>query len=62
MAVADVTTTDRIVMRRFTEMKKAAVAYAITRIADFSNEGVDLNPNEREALMRLATNMESETK
>lgn len=52
--------TEQLVYRRYVEMKKAAVAYAITRIADFTNDGIDLSPNEREALLRLANNLESE--
>lgn len=43
-----------IVMRRYAEMKRAAVAYAITRINDFTDGGIELTPNERVALRTLA--------
>lgn len=49
-------TTDRLVLRRYADMKKAAVAYAITRINDFTDGGLELTPHEREALLRLAEN------
>jgi hypothetical protein len=48
-----VTITDTLLNRRHVEMRHAAVAYAITRISDFTNAGVDLTPNERAALKGL---------
>lgn len=42
-----------LMQRRFVEMQHAAVAYAITRISDFTNGGIDLTLQERDALQRL---------
>lgn len=44
--------------RRYADMKRAAVAYAIVRIGDFTNNGADLTPTERDHLRRLADNAE----
>ena len=54
------TTEHTLVMRRYAEMKRAAVAYAITRINDFTNGGVELTPPEREALRTLADTLTKE--
>lgn len=42
-----------IQMRRYAHMKHAAIAYAITRIRDFSNDGKDLTVAERAAITAL---------
>lgn len=47
------TTNSTLLNRRHVEMAHAAVAYAITRIKDFTRNGADLTPNERQALQQL---------
>ena len=49
-------TADLIVKRRFVDMQHAAIAYAITRISEFTNAGLDLTPAERAALRTLVDN------
>lgn len=49
-----------LVKRRYAEMRHAAIAYAITRINDFTNGGQDLTPHERDALQTLIDNQATE--